>query len=938
MNRDNATVDRGIEFGSFRLFPVKRLLELDGVPITVSSRALDILILLVERGGQVVSKKELIAHAWPQITVDEAGLRVHIAGLRKCLGASGASYIKNVPGRGYCFVEPVSRVGLDAGPAVESGAKMRHILGLPPQLGRMVGREEDISRITELLEVKRFVTIHGPGGIGKTTTAISVGHSQRPVFADAVHFLDLGELNEARFLPDALASTLGLSVPVSDSTEIVLTFLKKRRMLLIFDSCEPLIDAIAAFAERIFHEAPQVHILATSRETLQVEGEFVYRLPALKCPPENATQTAKEVLSFAAPNLFVERVAASGQQFELSDADAPIVARVCRKLDGIALAIELAAAQVSTHGLHETAALLDSRLRLLWHGRRTALPRHQTLTAALNWSYDLLNEVERKILRSISIFVGPFTLEAACAVSGEESVDNVVHVFWQLIAKSLLIHETDNGAVLYRLLDATRGFAFEKLLREDEADQVGARLAQYYLQALDSRQVGDWKRNLGNIRTALEWSLIEGRNVELGIALAAASTRIFIEHSLFGECLYWSERALSINDASMRNAPRELALQAAFGLSLMLTQGNHDRVREALMRALDLAEALNDSDYQFRILSRLHLYYRRAGYVHRLFEIAHKAERAAKNSNDRNMIAAANSLLGVSAHLTGDQGRARAYFEGALAQPARVAITQLTDFELEFQPRTNVALARTLWLTGYPDQAVEAARRAVDELGAKTHPVTYCIVLLWGLSVFHWVGDFLIGERMSSQLSSYAEEHGLATYLAAGNAHKGRAMVMSGDIEDGISVMRTSLDRMHENVYDLYSIDLNRVIAEELAKSDRIAEALAIIDKDVDTAERNGYLLVMPELLRIRGNILQRASRGREAEECFVRSLDLSGQQSALSWHLRTSVSLAQLLKQQRRLNEARDILRSSYERFDEGFETADLIEARRVLAEIDVA
>jgi len=216
--------------------------------------------------------------------------------------------------------------------------------------------------------------------------------------------------------------------------------------------------------------------------------------------------------------------------------------------------------------------------------------------------------------------------------------------------------------------------------------------------------------------------------------------------------------------------------------------------------------------------------------------------------------------------------------------------------------------------------------------------VTYCIVLLWGLSVFHWVGDFLSGERMSGLLATYAEEHGLATYLAAGNAHNGRALVMRGNIEEGINLMHSSLESMHKNSYELYSIELNCLLAEELAKSGRIDESLAIIEGDIETVERNGHLLHMPELLRIRGQILQQASSEREAEDCFVRSLELAGQQSALSWQLRTSVSFAQLLKQQRRLEEARGILRGSYQRFGEGFDTADLIEARRVMAELDVA
>ncbi len=396
--------------------------------------------------------------------------------------------------------------------------------GLPPKLGRMVGRDEAVHKISELLETKRFVTIHGPAGIGKTTTAVSVGYAQLDAFDGAVRFLDLAQLSEPRFLPSALASTIGIPVQADDPTSGALAFLKDRRILLIFDSCEHLVDAVAALAERIFQEAPLVNILTTSRETLQVEGEYVYRLPALEYPPADTAPSANQVLSFSATHLFVERVVASGQQFELTDADAAVVSQICRKLDGIALAIELAAAQVSTHGLHETAALLNNKLRLVWHGRRTALPRHQTLTAALNWSYDLLDEAERKVLRFISIFIGPFTLEAASEIAGDETLDHlqIAHIFWQLVAKSLLTLETTEGPTLYRLLDATRGYAFEKLISEGETDQAVQRLARYYLKLLESdHSARNWTIHLGNIRTALEWSLLESTDIELGIALGS---------------------------------------------------------------------------------------------------------------------------------------------------------------------------------------------------------------------------------------------------------------------------------------------------------------------------------------------------------------------------------------------------------------------------------
>jgi predicted ATPase/DNA-binding winged helix-turn-helix (wHTH) protein len=938
MSQDATESDESFAFGAFRLHPTKRLLETNGVPVKVGSRALDVLILLVEREGQVVSKKELMARAWPDITVDESSLRVHIAGLRKALGEGrGVEYIKNIPARGYCFVAPAKRRSDGAGQAAADTRAADQSSRLPPLLGRMVGRSGTVQEISELLKSKQFVTLHGPGGIGKTTTAISVGHHELAAFSGAVHFLDLGELSEPRLIPAAVASVFKLSVQSTDPTPNLIAFLRGRRLLLILDNCEHVVETIAALAERIFREAPRISILATSRETLQVEGEYVYRLPALECPQDDAPRSARDVLSFAAASLFVDRVVASGHPLELSDSDASIVAEVCRKLDGIPLAIELAAARVGTYGLRETAALLDNRLRLLWKGRRTALPRHQTLTAALDWSYDLLNESEQRVLRRVAVFVGPFTLEAATEVASDDSLDGdqVVDLFCQLVVKSLVSTEVDGDTTLYRLLGTTRAYALQKLTEHGERDEVSHRHARHCLAMLeDPVSQHSASKQLGNIRAALEWSLLERRDTALGVALAAAAARPFIELSLFSECLTWAERALEASDASAFSPRHELELQAALGISLMLARGHNERSLTALYRALDLAQALGDQVFQFRILSHLHSYCRRAGHFDRLLGIAQQAHAVARSANDEVMTGAANSLVGVSYHLTASQSDARRHLEAAVRAP-RSTVAGLNDYEIQFHARARVSLARTLWVAGFPDQALSKAREAVGDPIARSHPVTYCIVLIWGLSVFHWVGDLISAESMIDQLVTHSEQHGLTTYLSAGNALKGRAMVMRGEVDAGIRVMRESLERLHANTYELYTTELNCVLAQQLAKSGRTEEAFTIVDNDIGIAERSGYVLSIPELLRTRAELLQYSARETQAEECFRRALEVAGVQSAISWQLRTSAALARMWMQQNRCEDARRVLHDVYRRFDEGFDTADLADARRLLAEL---
>jgi predicted ATPase/DNA-binding winged helix-turn-helix (wHTH) protein len=476
-----------VSFGPYRLLATERLLEKDGVALNLGSRALDLLIALVERAPGVVCKRELMARIWPNLVVEEGSLRFHIASLRKVLGdgQSGVRYVTNVAGRGYCFVAPIWRS--TAKPPRAGSFVADRAAKLPTRLLRMVGRDETVQRISAQLLGQRFVTVVGPGGIGKTTVAVSVAHARFAEFGGAVHFVDLGALDDPSLVPSAIASTLGLSVNSDSPIQALLSFVRDQRMLLVLDSCEHVIETAAAVAERIFKEALQIHILATSREALRVEGEQVYHLPPLECPPGTAGLKAAEAMSFPAVRLFVERVTASGGPFVLSDADAPIVADLCRRLDGVALALDLAARRVAALGVRGTAALLDSQLRLLWQGRRTALPRHQTLGATLDWSHNLLSEFERVVLRRLAVFVGTFSLEAAQSIAADtpDHRGQVVETIASLVAKSLVAAETDATSVRYRLLDTTRAYVQGKLIRSGEATVVALRHATYYRELLE---------------------------------------------------------------------------------------------------------------------------------------------------------------------------------------------------------------------------------------------------------------------------------------------------------------------------------------------------------------------------------------------------------------------------------------------------------------------
>jgi DNA-binding winged helix-turn-helix (wHTH) protein len=367
--------DGGLSFGPFNLLVNARLLTKEGVPVELGARALDILIVLTSSPNEIVSKKNLMSRVWPDVLVEEGSLRFHMNGLRKALGdgRGDARYITTLPGRGYCFVASVSRSDGPHDSTSVTAANFPHA-NLPSCLSRMVGREEDVLRLSAQLTASRVVSIVGAGGIGKTTVAIAVGHHLSEAFSGAALFVDFGMVSDPNLVVPGVASMLGLAVGSDDARPSLMAYLRDKRILLILDTCEHLIDAVSMLAASIIEAAPQIHILTTSREALRIDGERVYKLDALACPPDDPEIAAAAVFSFPATQLFIERAAESGGSLDIGDADARMVASICRKLDGVALALELAARRIETCGLPQTAALLDQHLTLGWLGSRTAPP------------------------------------------------------------------------------------------------------------------------------------------------------------------------------------------------------------------------------------------------------------------------------------------------------------------------------------------------------------------------------------------------------------------------------------------------------------------------------------------------------------------------------------------------------------------------------------
>ena len=935
-----------ISFGPFRLSPRERLLTRDGAPINVGGRAFDILITLIRRPGEIISKKELLTQVWPDVTVDDGSLRFNIGALRKMLGdgRDGARYVTNVPGRGYCFVAPVSQ-----GPAEKPSVVQLRSSRLPSPLRRMIGRDSAVRAISDNLRAERFVSIVGAGGIGKTTVAVAVGHAMMQEFDGEVVFVDLGALNDPELVPSALSSILGLVAHDSDPISGLAAYLRDKRLLLVLDSCEHVVETAASLAEAIFAEAAEVHILATSREPLRVEGEHVHRLVPLDCPPEDDDLTAEHALSFPATQLFVERILASSSGFELSDADAPLVAGICRKLDGMALAIELAAGRVGTFGLQQTATLLDNRLRLLWQGRRTALPRHQTLNATLDWSFDLLDERERATLRRLSVFVGTFGLEAAQEVVADEDLDraDVIEVIASLLDKSLAVAETSGTAARYRLLDTTRAYAREKLLESGEHHEMESRHARFYAAFMDRlgatagwlskvEKVHLFSEHLGNVRAALEWSFSPRGENAVAVALTAGSTLVFIDLSLLIECRTWCQRAAAAIDDDTRGTTHELEVQASLAVSLMFTQGNGEDVRKAFARGLVLARELAQPLREMRLISGFHIYLTRISDFSGALALAERSRLVAAGIADPAGVLMANWMVGVTQHLIGQQDLAWQDCASALTHGETSRWISLTRLGYDHRIIALVASARALWLRGYPDQAVAAAKYTLDEAVKLEYPLTLAIALVWSAYVFFWVGDRRTAAEITERLMAHSAKYSLRPYYAVGLGLRGEVLVLQGQVGEGIELLEQSLDRLRVNRHQI----LDAGFMSDLAQAQTIAgqpdRAAKTIELAVETVGDNTSFHA-PEMLRIKGEILgsQASPDLPQAELCLQASLQLARRQSALSWELRTAVSLARLWQRQGLFKQADDLLRPLYGRLTEGFETADPGAARRLLDEL---
>lgn len=939
-----------IVFGPFCVVASKRLLTKDGIPVEIGGRALDLLIALLARPGVVLSKRELINQVWPDTIVEEGSLRFHMTGLRRILGdgEDSARYIATQVGVGYAFVAPLEKVELPAvlpkvaGPLDSATDTKRFVSGvgsLPPRI-KLIGRETDIQRVADQLAQPKLLTIVGAGGVGKTSLAVEVAHQIVAQAYDRVRFVDLAQVEDADLLLSALAGALDIPAQAEDPMLVLLAHVRAHKLLMVIDNCEHLIDAVSAVLEQIRYAAPNVGLLATSREPLRVRDEYVHWLNPLAFPHEPQNLSLDELLAYPAIKLFVERASSGNTALVLEADGVQLIADMCQRLEGMALPIELAAVRVASHGLRATHALMGELFSLSWAGRRTALPRHQTLRAMLDWSYNLLTPPEQLVFGRLSVFVGPFSQDAAAQVIADGQIESVkvVAILDELTTKGLVTVDHSSPFAAYRLLEMSRAFTREKLAARGKVEVHGLafRHAAFYTSLLADlghtpsdifASAARLANQLGNIRSSLEWSFGPHGSPGLALPLAAASAQVFLHFSLLVECRAWCSRATELLELGFFGTPVEMELQAALGLVLMFTRGNSAAAETALLRALDIAVSLNDYWSQLRLLGRLQIFYERTGDFASSLAWAEQAVVVGQVIGEPEAFAVAASLAGVSHHLLGDQVVARRELQSSLRNSLPSQRSTTIYYGFDHRNRTGLALARTLWLQGFPDQARQWAAKVEAEAAALEHSVTYCIALIWTMCIYIWTGDLDQATASLERFTRIAEENAFGPYMAASRGFEAAIAIRAEQSAGAVERLEESLARLQGMRYELLTTSFEIALVEGLILSHQPAKALPIVEGTISHCRKSGDAFALPELLRLKAEVLRSIdpTNSTAIERLLEESLALSQIQGARAWALRTTMDLALLYLDRGARAQAIECLSGCRAWVCEGFDTLDV-------------
>ncbi|KPY19169.1 LuxR family transcriptional regulator [Pseudomonas coronafaciens pv. porri] len=864
---DSSHNHEAIHFGSFTLLPREYLLLKDSQPVPLGSRAMALLVAFATRPGELLEKAELLTLAWPRAVVEECNLRAQIVALRRALNDE-ENYIVTVPGRGYRFIAPVSvQPAIRPVPAPTSADTLPAV----PLVNRQVlGRDELIKQLSTLTLARRLLTLSGPGGVGKTTVALALADSLAAQSGLSVAFVDLTPVNGTQPILGRIAFALGLSAESEHPLHDMPPSLVSRPQLLVLDNCEHVLDETAAAVEALLTNAPLCCIVVTSREPLRAFGEWVHELGPLQVPDEHEALTAEQAMMYSGVQLFVTRAREQDPEFSFNDSDAHTVAAICRKLDGNPLAIELAAARARTFGIHDLVGLLDGSFRLQMTGLRTALPRQRSLSATLDWTYGMLSADEQALLRQLCIFNGSFTIDGVMAVVniGLPDVRLTLPMLESLLDKSLLGTFDHSQGKRFRLLETTRLYAREKLVRYDDVPRLCRAHAQWSLTLLeharqDLEQLSQevWTQRysieIDTIRAALTWAFSAEGDRQLGVELTLHSSPLWLRLSLVREYQDWVNLGLprQLEEALMDRRQR-MRLLTMSGSILMLTYGAGQKMREVWQLVSDDAEALDDSEYRLRALwgkwndhtcSNRHV---------QGTQVAEQFLALGKDYRIADCQLLGKRMRATSAFYMGDMKTARQAIEEALGAP-RSRSSHIIDMHFDQRIAAQSLRAQVQLLIGNTGQAMVALDTNVEQAVALSHPAT-----LWYTLAISAIPATLIAgtlhktRRFLKLLKQSSERQPLHIWRQLTCCYESILAIRQGDPATGVPLLGEALQQLRNHVETPLHAMLHTEYATGLAALKLEPLALEILDELHVGAVNNHDRWYLPEIMRVKAQLM----------------------------------------------------------------------------------
>lgn len=927
-----------------------RQVRVRGNAVPIGGRAFDILAVLVQAANEIVTRGDLLDLVWSGVVVGETAIDVHISAIRKALGPHRAM-LKTISGRGFRLVGAWSAQTSNAAPPPSSPSRGTTSTNLPAASNDLVGRAASLDFLKEACSAYRIVTLTGSGGIGKTALAIEVARRLLPRFDAGARLVELASLADPSLVPVAVGEAMDLQPdgrPVS--AEGVARIIGHDRLLLVLDNCEHLVGSAAQMADAIVRLAPNAVVLATSRETLRINGEYVYRVPPLEVPDRDS-DPPDEILSNSAVQMFLRLVETPHMDGLRHGQNLRSIASICRRLDGLPLAIEFAAARSASLGLSRVAGGLENRFALLTTGRRTALPRHRTLRAVFDWSYALLPEVERLLLHRLALFAGGFTFEAACAVMRDRPPMEVADCISSLVEKSIVILDRTTPDERWRLLETVRAYAMDKLASGGEWHTVARCHAEYFRdffatfnpdaradQEIRVEELPRYAREIDNLRAALSWAFSASGDATLGVALAAASVAFWLAASLLDECSNWTAKAVAHLEGT-ENPSHEMILRCALGQSLMFTEGMTSGTYTNLTRALSLAEAADDIEYQKRAAHSLWQINLRSLELHRALQLSRRYAELARRNIDPAAVRTADLMAGMSLLYLAEYVEAASLLERFIRDYSEARHRHNVPSLGINEPASAYGhLSSCLLARGRIDAAVRAAEQSIEEARQVAQPVALCLALARPAGLlFPEIGAFDRAERHIAEIQEHADRYALPTFRAVALCARGRVLSMRGNPAAGVAALRSGLAQFEATGYRSFLTPFRGYFAEALTAAGNVDEGLAVVEAELHSAEQMDYMEYVPELQCIYGRLMAlHHPDDPAAERILLHAISLSRQEQALYWELRAAVSLAEHWQMQDRPMEAYALLTPIYQRFTEGLAAPALVRANELLRGIE--